>query len=308
MPLRQQPDHSSSLEITTAAVRAQIAAMGAEVFELGLFKPDTAEPGSGPPMLPRTWDAAGLMRSITWLRLQNSQGRNIYIRPQGEHNLSLVDDLKSEAVEQMKRTGFQPTAVIETSPGNYQAWLKHPERLPKDLGTAAARALAREFGGDLGAADWRHFGRLAGFTNRKPSRCGADGLYPFVRVVEATGSTYPAAERFLATVKRQLDEANRVRAERAAAGFCAPSQNSALKTIDDFRNNPAYCGDETRVDLAYAIYALGHGVSDAEIRNALGRRDLSHKGNQRRQQEYIERTVNKAALLLEKQCCRGPGR
>ena len=116
--------------------------MGTEVFELGLFKPDTAEPSSGPPMLPRTWDAAGLMRSIAWLRLQNSQGRNIYIRPQGEHNLSLVDDLKREAVEQMKRTGFQPAAIIETSPGNYQAWLKHPERLPKDLGTAAARALA----------------------------------------------------------------------------------------------------------------------------------------------------------------------
>ena len=298
----------TSLEITTEAARTQIAAMGADVFELGLFKPEPDEPNGEPPMLPRTWDVPGLMRSIPWLRLQNSQGRNIYVRPQGEHSLSLVDDLTRDAVEQMKRAGFQPAAVVETSPGNYQAWLKHPERLPKDLGTAVARALARQFGGDMGAADWRHFGRLAGFTNRKPKYQGPDGLFPFVRVIEATGSTYSEAGRFLATVKRQLDEANRVRAERAAAGFCAPSQNSALKTIDDFRNNPAYCGDETRVDLAYAIYALGHGVSDAEIRNALGRRDLSHKGNQRRQQEYIERTVNKAALLLEKQCCRGPGR
>jgi hypothetical protein len=282
--------------------------MAAEIFELGLFKPDTTEPGSGPPMLPRTWDVAGLMHSIPWLRLQNSLGRNIYVRPQGEHNLSLVDDLTREAVERMKRTGFQPAAIIETSPGNYQAWLKHPERLPKDLGTAAARALAREFGGDLGAADWRHFGRLAGFTNRKPSRCGVDGLYPFVRVIEANGSTYSAAGRFLASVKRELDEANRVRAERAAAASYARVPKSALKTIDDFRNNLAYCGDGTRVDLAYAIYALGHGVSDAEIRNALGSRDLSHKGNQHRQQEYIERTTRKAALLLEKQCGRGPGR
>jgi hypothetical protein len=129
-----------------------------------------------------------------------------------------------------------------------------------------------------------------------------------VRVVEAIGAVYTAAERFLATVKRQLDDANRLRAVRAAAAFCAPRQNSALKTIDDFRNNPVYCGDGTRVDLAYAIYALGHNVSDAEIRNALGSRDLSHKGNERRQQEYIERTTRKAALLLEKQCGRGPGR
>ena len=89
-----------------------------------------------------------------------------------------------------------------------------------------------------------------GRNNRKPSRCGADGLYPFVRVVEASGASYPAAERFLATVQRQLDEANRERAERAAAASYAPVPKSALKTIDDFRNNPAYCGDGKRVDLA----------------------------------------------------------
>ena len=44
----------SSLEITTEAVRTQIAAMGAEVFEFGLFRPESDEPNGGPPMLPRT--------------------------------------------------------------------------------------------------------------------------------------------------------------------------------------------------------------------------------------------------------------
>jgi hypothetical protein len=257
-------------------------------------------------MLPRTWDVAGLNRSIPWLRWQNSQGRNIYIRPQGEHKLSLVDDLTREAVDRMKQTGFQPAAVIETSPGNFQVWLKHQERLPKDLGTAVARSLAERFDGDKKAADWRHFGRLAGFTNRKPKYRGPDGLYPFVRVIEASGGVYPEAERFLADVKSELDEANRARAGRAAS--YSPNHESVPKTIDDFRNNPAYGGDGTRVDLAYAIYALAHGVPDAELRNALASRDLSHKGNDRRQQAYIERTVNKAAQLLEKQSVRGFGR
>jgi hypothetical protein len=296
------------LEITTEAVRTQIAAMGAEVFEFGLFKPESDEPNGGPPMLPRTWDVSGLMRSIPWLRLQNSQGRNIYVRPQGEHNLSLVDDLKQDAVRQMKRVGFQPAAVIETSPGNYQAWLKHPKRLPKDLGTAAARALARQFGGDMGAADWRHFGRLAGFTNRKPKYQGPDGLFPFVRVIEASGATYPEAERFLVGVRRDTDAVARLRAERSRSVHSAPPVDSPLKSIDAFRNNPVYGGDGTRVDLAYALYALSHGVSDADLRSALRGRDLSHKGNERRQQEYIERTVRKAGLLLEKQTGRGLGR
>ena len=237
--------YPTSLEITTAAVRTQVAAMGADVFEFGLFKPEPDEPNGEPPMLPRTWDAAGLMRSIPWLRLQNSQCRNIYVRPQGEHSLSLVDDLSRDAIERMKRAGYQPAAVIETSPGNYQAWLKHPERLPKDLGTAAARALAREFGGDLGAADWRHFGRLAGFTNRKPKYQGQDGLFPFVRVIEVTAGTYPEAERFLAGVRRELEQATLLKTERSRSPFSAPRIDSPLKSIDAFRDNPVYGGDGT---------------------------------------------------------------
>ena len=66
--------------------------MGAQVFEVGLFKPSAQEQGQAV-MIPRTWDRDTVLRSIPWLRLQNADGRNIYIRPKGEHDLSLVDDL-----------------------------------------------------------------------------------------------------------------------------------------------------------------------------------------------------------------------
>jgi hypothetical protein len=79
---------------------------------------------------------------FAWLRLENMHGRNIYIRPQGEHHLSLVDDLSKTAIDRMKAEGFEPAAIVETSPRNFQAWLDHGERLPKDIGTAVARALA----------------------------------------------------------------------------------------------------------------------------------------------------------------------
>src|SRR5207253_2647217 len=122
-----------------------------------------------------------VLRSVPWLCYQNRGGRNIYIRPKGEHNLSLVDDLKVRDIDTMKRSGFVPALVIETSPGNFQAWLKHDKPLPRELGTAAARELARRFCGDLGAADWRHFGRATGLTNRKEKyRNPETGLYPFV--------------------------------------------------------------------------------------------------------------------------------
>ena len=157
-------------------------------FEVGLYKPD-AEPAESV-MIPRVWDAETIIKSVPWLRHQNSEGRNIYIRPKGEHDLSMIDDLTKDAVSAMKQAGFNPAVVVETSPGNYQAWLKHPERLSKEVSTAAARALAEKFGGDRGAADWRHFGRLAGFTNRKAKYLDAGtGLYPFVRLIEADGGS-----------------------------------------------------------------------------------------------------------------------
>ena len=64
------------------------------------------------------------------------------------------------------------------------------------------------------------------------------------------------------------------------------------KTIDAFRGNPAYGGDGTRIDLAYAVYALSHGVPDAVVRSALSSRDLSHKGNERRQQDGSARRID----------------
>jgi len=144
---RTRERSSSPVDRTVDAMRRQVIAMASEVFEIGLFKPDAA--GNEAVMLPRVWDAETLLRSVAWLRHQNRDGRNIYIRPRGEHSLSLVDDLSRVAVTVMKRAGFAPAAVVETSPGNFG-------------GRAAARKLAERFGGDPGAADWRHFRATSG--------------------------------------------------------------------------------------------------------------------------------------------------
>jgi hypothetical protein len=276
--------------------------MGAEVFEVGLFKPDAQ--GREPVMLPRVWDHDSLLRSIGWLRYENRAGRNIYVRPQGEHNLSLVDDLSAGSIAEMTRCGFAPAAIIETSPSNFQAWLKHPEQLSKEMGTAAARALAEKFGGDRGAADWRHFGRLAGFTNRKNRYRDANtGLHPFVKLVQASGTTYPAAAQFLSEIRAELERRQRMEQERrvafASVAHCAPTGVRRVKAIDDFRADPRYGADGTRIDLAYAIYALSHGASTAEVEAAIRTRDLSHKGSDKRQADYIERTINKAIAATD---------
>jgi hypothetical protein len=91
---------------TSEFVRQQIEAMKAEIFELGLFRLASAADGLDTGMLPRAWDSETLLRSIAWLRLENMRGRNVYIRPQGDHHLSLVDDLSKSTIERMKAEGF----------------------------------------------------------------------------------------------------------------------------------------------------------------------------------------------------------
>ena len=282
------------MDRTTMAVQRQIAAMGAEVFEVGLFKPEAVGEGCAV-MIPRTWDAGTLLRSIPWLRLQNADGRNIYVRPKGEHDLSLVDDLTAESVRRMKATGFAPAAVVETSPGNFQAWLKHPRQLPRDLSTLAARTLAEEFGGDRGAADWRHFGRLSGYTNRKPKHVMTSGLFPFVRLIEASGKAYSQGERLIETVVAQQESELSTRDRQLTRTYA--TSHDTVKGIDDFRSNPRYAGDATRVDLAYAIYAISHGADTGAVAAAIRSRDLSHKGDEKRQDQYVNRTITKAHSL-----------
>src|SRR5258708_16837668 len=189
---------------TVEAVRAHLAAIHSPLYEIGVFFP----PGEGrteSKMLLRTWDEAARHRSIPWLRAKNAEGAAIYVRPHGEHPYSLIDDLNAAGVRRLKAEGFAPAIVVETSPGNFQAWLHHGETLDKRTSTAAARALAQTFGGDPGAADWRHFGRLAGFTNRKPGYRQADGLYPFVRVTERNScGVHSNASSFLAGIRASL--------------------------------------------------------------------------------------------------------
>ena len=78
---------------TFEAVQRQVHAMATHVFEVGLFKPMPEGSARQAEMLTRTWDLDTLMKSIPWLKFQNRDGRNIYIRPKGEHAAPGVADV-----------------------------------------------------------------------------------------------------------------------------------------------------------------------------------------------------------------------
>ena len=153
----------------------------------------------------REWSREELVQSVAWLKRVNAKGNDVYIRPAGEHGLVLVDDLKADNLSIMAKDGYLSAATIETSPGNYQAWVKLSDGpLSADVRAIAAQGLAKRYGGDLNSADSRHYGRLAGFTNQKPKYAN-NGRQPYVLAHDCPGKAARAAPALLEHIEQGLD-------------------------------------------------------------------------------------------------------
>src|ERR1700756_4914473 len=64
--------------------------------------------------------------------------------------------------------GQEPCVILQASPGHLQAWIRvSTTPLEPAVATSVSKQLAYLYGGDLASTDWRHLGRLAGFTNQK---------------------------------------------------------------------------------------------------------------------------------------------
>ena len=249
-------------------------------------------------LLREAWNATQIEQAIPSLRRENARGAHIFVRPHGAHALSLIDDLGVDAIAQMAGAGFQPAVVVETSPRNFQVWLKHGQTLDHDMSTLAAKELAKRFGGDLSSADWRHFGRLAGFTNRKPERVLRSGLAPFVCLRHCEGKIYDAVRVFLEHVKSLAAKAAAERANWTA--FRPTSNQNPVQSLAEFHSSVRYGGDLHRADMAWALHAASRGLSQQQIRDEIFRaRDLSKKGRIQRQVSYAERTANKALTTVD---------
>jgi hypothetical protein len=195
----------------------------------------------------------------------------------------------------MGKTGFEPAVVVETSPNNFQVWLNHGRVLSdRALSTLVARHLASRFGGDRGSSDWRHFGRLAGFTNQKKERRLRNGFQPFVRLCSNEGNVYSAANEFL----REVDALNREQLSRRPREMAQPRDNHPVRPITSFHADSRYGGDLHRADLAWAVHAATRGLSREQIEHeVLNGRDLSKKGPPLRRLAYARRTASKAIAL-----------
>lgn len=101
-------------------------------------------------------------------RARNRRDCDIYFRPARgiPANVVMLDDLTRD--QAMNVAAGNAYMLVETSPLNYQLWLKADRALAEEERKAVQRALVHHHGGDPASVSGEHFGRLPGFKNRKP--------------------------------------------------------------------------------------------------------------------------------------------
>jgi RepB DNA-primase from phage plasmid len=296
------------LHLTLRAVCRQIAAMPHDLYLIRLIHNPTrrAFPGE------RLWTAAQLKHPATlrFLRVRNREGCDVYIQPYAENRnpgyiLVDLDDRGPEVVQTMRADGLAPCVVLQTSPGHLQVWL-HVSTTPLEpaLASAIGKQLAWRYGGDLASTDWRHLGRLAGFTNQKPQRRNRRGQAPWVKVLHACaelaaqGTAWvQAANAGLLALPKQVVAPGAHRpttnTDSVATGIYADWLHR-LRIRERFPQP-----DWSIADKWIAKELLRHGTAAPQVASILRAGSPGFPRRHAHPEDYLSRTLARATLELE---------
>lgn len=295
------------MDRTYLAIRKQLEAMGCEQYEVGISNPET---GSIPS---RVWNTGQVLKSVGYLKSQNMKGSNIFIRPAGDQSagLIMVDDLSQAQLGKLEGQGLKPALSIETSPQNYQAWVRVSDTpLDKELANEVSRTLMKEAGGDPGGVGWRQYGRLAGFTNRKPHHVKENGQYPWVLCRTANGHKAEQAEHLVqacqqslaaretAPSNNQAEEAGRPSTSRPSHIDLSKDYDVQLAALQVRYDKPGQQFDHSRADFMICKNLLKRGAEREALTDMLEKK-AERKGDHRL--EYAKQTIIKASSRLDEE-------
>lgn len=260
---------------TRTALQRHLRGLGLDSFEVSILRGDEHRSVN-------VWTCDEIVARLPSLKRANKAGADIYIRgPRDvDHDLVLLDDLERFTPERMTSAGHAPAVVIETSPGNIQAWVRLGAPCPASVRHEIARDLAKTYGGDPGAVDPHQNGRLSGFTNRKPRHRSGRG-FPFVLLLNAPGKPAPAATGLIEGAKGAV--LARAPLPVLESGEAPDDLVTAWRAEYDARG-----GDLSAVDWSITHQALGSGVPACDIVAAL-QVVADRKG--RHAADYASRTV-----------------
>ncbi|QYO76543.1 DNA-primase RepB domain-containing protein [Devosia salina] len=300
---------------TQRVVKATIVALNASLDIGMVFPPKPGADRSVGIWTNRDLHADEILAMVPRLASANTRGGNIFMRVgpfsrDAHPGMVMLDDLTIDAVEQLSRDGFEPCLVIETSPANFQAWVKLIANGAVDYGllTQVVRRLANDYGGDERAVSPRQPGRLPGFTNRKAKHRLEDGKFPFVKLTEArpgcvaskgvelihqvsrfdtAGAAAGAAPKpprsaAVRSTEPTLEVTNKLQAIHLA------QKNRILREVADGRRSPN-AASASEVDFAVAKMALAAGIDKDDIAHWL------RCTRAQKDETYPERTIHAAS-------------
>jgi hypothetical protein len=299
--------------LTLHAIQRQLTAMPNELYLIRLIHHQTRRPFPGE----RLWTASQLVNGniVRFLRARNRAGCDIYIHPYaGNQNAGYVlvdlDAAKPTVVETMCADGLTPCVVLHTSPSHLQAWI-HLSTAPLEpaVATAAGKALARTYGGDWASTDWRHLGRLAGFTNQKPARRTPGGSAPWVRIVHTRVGLAPRADALLRSARtmaqpqlaRALQDAcpTSVMRDHTSSPNMAPAEakdiyHDCVRRWHIAERFPR--PDWSIVDLWIARHLLSQGIPAAQVADILRLASPHFPRRHSNPDDYLRRILGRAAF------------
>jgi hypothetical protein len=300
---------------TQQAIHRQLMAMPHGVYRVRLIHHQTRRPLRGE----RLWTADQLLRSanIKFLRIRNREGFDIYIHPdEWDQNAGYIlvdlDHAANGVLQRMRDNGHDPCVVVETSPGHLQAWIRvSATPLEPGLATAIARNLACRYQGDPASADWRHLGRLAGFTNQKPERRTFYGDAPWVKIVHARAVLAPGGQALIESARRSPAEqcaATTTFEADPAAACVSPEQASYIyqDLLQRWQIAERFAPpDWSIVDLWVARHLLSWGVPPNRVAEIIRLGSPQFPRRHGDAADYLRRTLDRAVLSFRSQ--RGPG-
>ena len=215
--------------------------------------------------------------NLPYLKAQNADGKHILVKPAGkiEPFYMLADDLNSELLDRHHRKDglWKPgRMVVETSPGNFQVWIRSSRYLALD----EKRYWLRKLRSDPGAGPKNRWGRCPGFRNRKAKHRDLCGGYPLARLVWVDWKRPAVIPPF---------------SPLPMGGVCQKNLSRS-----DYER-----GDESATDFAYALALVRSGYADDDIRIRLiaERKNWDNHRGYGRLQRYLNVTIQKVRRVVD---------
>ena len=225
---------------------------------------------------------------IPYLKYQNARGNHILIQPVRQENFLLADDISWTVISRHHKYSngqWKPgRMIIETSPRNFQVWIKASRPLPLD----EKRYWLCKLKSDPGADPNNRWGRCPGFMNRKAKYRNQNGFYPVAKLIWVDWK----------------NQANipfpKWRSTENANLFSLLPQGGMVCRHKTINRSDYEKGNHSITDFSYAMALARRGYSTGEIKDRIlsERTDWNNHQGEKKKNDYLNRTVEKVMSII----------